>query len=158
MQSAEEHPDTIIDRNLKNTALDRRPIEPDLANPAPEWTASYLQKIFLNVFLTGDAAYDQQRSVPLSNANVQDDSRCKEEYIKTLSQQKDAQQLPEFLFTLVNLLKKLDAQKAAKTMLREVDVTTIPANLPTDEDLSIEVKYCYSSILGHKEGSYATCK
>ena len=114
VQSAEEHPDTIIDRNLKNTALDRRPIEPDLANPAPEWTASYLQKIFLNVFLTGDAAYDQQRSVPLSNANVQDDSRCKEEYIKTLSQQKDAQQLPELLVYASESIEKIGRTESSQ--------------------------------------------
>ena len=60
---------------------------------------------------------------------------------------KDAQQLPEFLFTLVNLMKKLDAQNAAKTMLREVDVTTIPADLPTDEDVINDANKTKNGIL-----------
>ncbi len=130
VQHAEEHPDDVIERNLKDTALDRRPLEPDRENPAPEWKNSYLQRAFVYIFLTGDAALDQLRSVSLMVPKT----THRETYIKMLSMQKGVQEYPEFIFTLYNLLKRNDADTACACLLREIDVTSV--RVPTKDDLN----------------------
>lgn len=131
----EDHPDTIVERNLKDTKLDRRLLQGDKNNPAPEWENSYLQLAFPDIFLTGDAALDQKRPVPLFSYKSQ--KKCREEYIRLLALQKGVQDKPHFLFLLLNLLKKEDANQAAGCILREVDLTTI--TLPTEDALRNEV-------------------
>ena len=131
----EDHPDTIVERNLQDTKLDRRLLQADRNNPAPEWENSYLQLACPDIFLTGDAAFDQKRPVPLFT--YKSEKKCREEYIKLLALQKGVQDKPHFLFLLLNLLKKEDANQAAACILREVDLTTII--LPTEDALRNEV-------------------
>ena len=139
----QDHPDKIVERNLKDTALDRRPLQPDKANPAPEWKDSYLQKAFPGIFLTGDAAFDQKRPVPLFK--WKSDSKCREEYIKMLALQKGVQDKPEFIFVLLNLLKKEDANRASGCVLRDVDLTTM--EIPSKEELRTDLATKKSNML-----------
>ena len=67
----------------------------------------------------------------------------RETYINMLALQKGIQEFPEFIFTLYNLLKRNDADKACATLLREVDVTSV--RVPTKQDLqdSLEKKTAF---------------
>ena len=131
---AEEHPYDVMERNLKDTALDQRPLVPDRENPVPEWKNSYLQRAFIYIFLTGDGALDQLRPVSL----MLPDTKYRENYIHMLAMQKGVQEHPEFIFTLYNLLKRNDADSACACLLREVDVTTI--RVPDKEELNDAIK------------------
>ena len=131
---AEEHPDDVIQRNLKDTALDHRPLVPDRQNPVPEWSNSYLQRAFIYIFLTGDGALDQLRPVSL----MLPEKKYRENYIHMLAMQKGVQEHPEFIFTLYNLLKRNDADNACACLLKEVDVTTI--RIPDKEELNDAIK------------------
>ena len=129
VESAGEHPDEIVEKSLKDTALDRRIVEPDRDHPAIEWENGYFQRAFINVFLTGDADLDQMRPVSLKLPK----DKHRENWIKNMALQKGVQDKPEFLFTLYNVLKREDARKAAFCVLRDVDITSV--NIPTKEDL-----------------------
>ena len=134
VQSAEEHPDDIVAKCLEGTVFDRRPLEVDKKNPAPEWVESYHQRAFPGVFLTGDAAIDQPRSVSLRDDNYKDDSAFREKYTKYITLQERAQQNTQLLILNANLLRRLDAFKGGNTLMNDLDITTI--NLPTREQIS----------------------
>ena len=138
--SAEEHPDVIIDRNLRDTALDRRSIAIDRENPATEWRNSFHPRAYPDVFLTGDGAYDQPRPIPLRPDEGKDEKTYREEYIHRVATMKGVQRKPNLIFLMCNQLKRLDAMTAAKVTLKDVDVTTIPINHPTDDQVRNDAK------------------
>ena len=103
-----EAPDEIIEKNIKNTALDRRRVEVDRCRKAPEWSPGYLQKAFVDVFLTGDADLNQQRPIPLTQKGT-----YRQRYLKQLAMLKPVQQHTQLLFTINNMLRRLDAFRGA---------------------------------------------
>ena len=122
-------PDEIIEKNLQHTVLDRRRIEVDRAKKAPEWSPGYLQKAFVDVFLTGDADLYQQRPMPLTSMT----GGYREEYLKRLSKLKAVQENIQLVLTINNMLRRLDAFNGANCFLKDVDVTSV--NIPSKEDL-----------------------
>ena len=122
-----EAPDKIIEKNIQNTALNHRRIEVDRAKKAPEWSPGYLQKAFIDVFLTGDADLYQQRPIPLTHKKG---TYC-QKYLKQLAMLKPVQQHTQLLFTINNMLRRLDAFNGARCFLRDVDVISV--NIPTKE-------------------------
>ena len=125
---AGEASDQIIEKNIQNTALDRRRIEVDRAKKAPEWSPDYLQKAFVNVFLTGDADLYQQRPIPLT----QEKHTYLHKYLKQLAMLKPVHQNTQLLFTINNMVRRLDAFNGARCFLRDV-VTSV--NIPSKEDI-----------------------
>ena len=123
-----ESPDEIIENNIKNTALDRRRVEVDRCRKAPEWSPGYLQNAFVDVFLTGDADLYQQRPIPLTQKGT-----YRQRYLKQLAMLKPVQQHTQLLFTINNMLQRLDAFRGARCFLRDVDVTSV--KIPSKEDL-----------------------
>ena len=127
-------PDEIYQRNIRDTALDRRHINVDHSSPAPEWMPGYLPMAFPAVFLSGDADFHQLRPIPI---NKDQNGRCtlqlKLEYLRRLSMFKEVQENPKLCFVITTLIKKLDATKGATVLLKDVDVTS--AQIPTREEL-----------------------
>ena len=122
-------PDEIIEKNLQHTVLDRRRIEVDRAKKAPEWSPGYLQKAFVDVFLTGDADLYQQRPIPLTRIK----GPYREDYLKQLSMLEAVQKNTQLVLTINNMLRRLDAFQGAHCFLKDVDVTSV--NIPSKEDL-----------------------
>ena len=96
---------------------------------APEWSPGYLQKAFVDVFVTGDADLYQERPIPLTRSK----GAYRETYLKQLAMLQPVQEHTQLLFTINNILRRLDAFKGARCFLKDVDVTSV--NIPSKEDM-----------------------